>query len=168
MIDQKILDEIQEYINLHLNIVELEEIKYTESLERYVLEDIRFQNELEEFINTNRQPTLKELLFSFIDQKGATDPEIYKKAGIDRKHFSKIRTSENYSPRKNTVISLALALELNQTETELLLSSAGYSLSESDTTDLVIKFCIDKGIYGLQDINEALEYFSLQPLGNVL
>jgi len=107
-------------------------------------------------------------LFSFIDKKGVSDPDIYKKAGIDRRHFSKIRSNPDYRPGKNTVIALALALELNKKETDKLLSSAGYSLSDSDTFDLVIQFCVEKKIYDIHDVNQALDYFSLKPLIGVL
>jgi hypothetical protein len=61
-----------------------------------------------------------------------------------------------------------MALELNKEQADRLLRAAGYSLSESDTFDLVIRFCLEKGIYGIDDVNEALDYFSLKPLGGVL
>jgi hypothetical protein len=124
--------------------------------------------ELENFVKNKRKPTFNQLLFSFIDKKGASDPDIYKKAGIDRRHFSKIRSNPDYRPGKNTVIALALALELNQKETDKLLSSAGYSLSDSDIFDLVIQFCIEQKIYDIHDVNQALDYFSLKPLIGVL
>lgn len=61
-------------------------------------------------------------------------------------------------------MSLALSLELNKKETDELLASAGYSLSESETFDLVIQFCLEKKIYDIHDVNQALDYFSLKPL----
>lgn len=122
-------------------------------------------DELDDFIKNNHKPTLTQLLFTYIDQKGVSDPEIYKKAGMDRKHFSKLRSNPNYQPKKNTVIALALALELNSEETDDFLDSAGYSLSQSDTSDLVIQFCIEKKIFKIEEVNQALYYFSLKPLG---
>ena len=110
-------------------------------------------HELEDFIKNKRKPTFNQILFSFIDQKGATDSDIYKRAGIDRRHFSKIRSNPDYRPGKNTAIALAIALELNKKETDRLLSAAGFSLSESDTFDLVIRFCLEKKIYDLHTIN---------------
>jgi hypothetical protein len=62
------------------------------------------------------------------------------------------------------VIALALALELNEEETDQLLRSAGFSLSNSDTFDLVILFCLEKRIYDLDEVNQALEYLHLKPL----
>jgi hypothetical protein len=167
MLDKKIFEELQEYIHLHLNLVELKVLKSSDYTEDTILEESIFHSEIEDFIKTKRQPTLKEVLFTFIDNKGFTDPEIYKRAGIDRKLFSKIRTNPSYRPGKNTIISLALALELNKKETDKLLSSAGYSLSESDTSDLVILFCLEKEIYDIHDVNLALDHFSLKSLGGL-
>lgn len=62
------------------------------------------------------------------------------------------------------MIALALALELNKKETEQLLSSAGFSLSESDTFDLAIQFCLEKRIYDVDLVNQALDYLRLKPL----
>ena len=78
--------------------------------------------------------------------------------------FQKYVRHPEYKPGKNTVIALALALELTKKETDKLLSSAGYSLSDSDTFDLVIQFCLEKKIYDFYQINQALDYFSLNPL----
>ncbi|HYK73481.1 MAG TPA: hypothetical protein VEV44_10265 [Pseudoneobacillus sp.] len=168
MLTQKILEELQVYIDLHLNKKMLSEaLVYSKNIEHHILEDIQ-SNELESFIKAKRKPTLQQVLFGFIDKKEASDADIYKKAGLDRKLFSKIRSIPDYRPRKNTIIALALALELNNKETDKLLSSAGYSLSDSDTTDLVIQFCLEKKIYNIGDVNQALDYFSLKPLSGVV
>ncbi|MDQ0253500.1 hypothetical protein J2S74_000872 [Evansella vedderi] len=159
MLDKKLLEELEEYIRFHTDVIVLESVKSSE----YILADMS-PIELEDFIEKNRQPTLKAVLFNYIDTKGASDSEIYKKAGIDRKHFSKIRSNPNYRLGKNTVIALAFALELNDDEMDKLLSSAGYSLSNSETADLIIQFHLEKKIYDLQLVNEALDYFSLKPL----
>lgn len=165
MLDKKILLELEDYIQLHTNNLEMVMYKSSEVIENKILQESIQQIELENFITKHRKPAFKQILFHYIDKKGLTDPEIYKKAGIDRKHFSKIRTNSDYHPSKMTIIALALALELNTIEMEELLSSGGFSLSESDTFDLVIQFCIEKGIYDIFDVNQALEYFSLKPLG---
>jgi hypothetical protein len=123
--------------------------------------------ELEDFIKNNRKPTFHQILFSFFDKKGVSDASLYKKAGIDRRHFSKIRSNPDYQPKKNTAVALALTLELNKKETDKLLSSAGFSLSDSNTFDLIILFCLEKKIYEIQNVNQALDYFSLKPLSGV-
>ncbi|WP_210364197.1 hypothetical protein [Bacillus sp. REN3] len=162
MLGKKILLELQEFVDQHLIIQLCEKSAEPD----YVLESIS-QFEIESFIKQKRKPTLQKVLFDFIDRKGATDAEIYKKAGIDRRHFSKIRSNPEYRPGKNTMIALALALELNKKETDKLLSSAGYSLSDSELFDLVIQFCIEKKIYEIIQVNQALDYFSLKPIGGV-
>ncbi|MBT2692672.1 hypothetical protein [Bacillus sp. ISL-55] len=165
MLDKKILAELQEYIDQNLTIILYEKSAQIEDL---VLESIS-PLEIETFIAQKRKPTLQKVLFDFIDKKGtASDADIYKKAGIDRRHFSKIRSNPEYRPSKNTVIALALALELNKKETDKLLSSAGYSLSDSETSDLVIQFCIERKVYEIHQVNYALDYFSQKPLGGVL
>lgn len=120
-------------------------------------------NAAEQYLEQNREKLFTEQLFAFIDRTGKQDSEIYKKALIDRRLFSKIRSNKNYIPAKKTVIALCLALELNRAEADTLLSSAGYSLSRADDYDLVIAFCIEKKIFNFFDINEALNHFGFEP-----
>lgn len=163
MLDHHVLEELQEYIEEKLIVV-----VYHHSIshkEDYVLESIS-PLEMEDFIEKKRKPTLQKVLFGYIDNKNATDAAIYKKAGMDRRHFSKIRSNPDYRPSKTTVIALALALELSKKEADKLLSAAGYSLSDSETSDLVIQFCLEKNIYDIYQVNYALDYFSQKPLGN--
>jgi hypothetical protein len=166
MLDKKILEELQEYLHHYLDKMIVCN-KMEAPLEYMIDADIK-ESEIEVFINSNRKPALQKVLFSFIDKKATSDSEVYKKAGIDRKHFSKIRSNPNYRPGKNTIIALALALELTKKEMVKLLSSAGYSLSDSDTTDLIIQFCLEKKIYDIDFVNQTLDYFSLKPLSGVL
>lgn len=120
-------------------------------------------NAAEQYLEQNREKLFTEQLFAFIDRTGKQDSQIYKKALIDRRLFSKIRSNKNYIPAKKTVIALCLALELNRAEADTLLSSAGYSLSRADDYDLVIAFCIEKKIFNFFDINEALNHFGFEP-----
>ncbi|MRG87185.1 hypothetical protein [Salinibacillus xinjiangensis] len=164
MVDQKqLLIELQEYVEFHLHHDSIFAAQDIEAEEKIYSEAI-VQHELEDFIKSNRQPTLNQMLFSFIDQKGISDVDIYKKAGIDRRHFSKIRSNENYRPGKNTIIALAFSLELNEEDAERLLATAGYSLSDSDTQDLIIQFFLEKEIYDIDLVNLALDNFNLKPL----
>ena len=100
-------------------------------------------------------------LFELIDKKGLKDPDVYKKANIDRKLFSKIRSNDNYNPSKKTAIALSIALELSYNQTQDLLGRAGYTLSKSNKFDLVIEACIKKGIYNIFEINNILYSFDL-------
>lgn len=160
MLDKELLLELQSYIERHLKLQILQPFESLSFQKSEELQNI----EIEDFIKIKRQPTFNQTLFRYIDKKGASDSDIYKRAGIDRRHFSKIRSNPEYKPGKKTVIALALALQITKKETDKLLSSAGYSLSDSDTFDLVIQFCLEKKIYDFYDINQALDYFSLNPL----
>ena len=100
--------------------------------------------------------TFSEALFKLIDAKGMTDPQVYKKANINRKHFSKIRTNQDYKPKKSTVFALAIALELNLAETRELLARAGYAFSHSNVSDVIIEYFLRHGKYDIDSINQVL------------
>ena len=130
----------------------------------YQIESEALAVDMDGFILNRRKPTLNQLLFELIDRSGEKDSDIYKKAGIDRKLFSKIRSNPNYHPSKNTIIALALALQLNPDETEDLLSTGGYSLSDSSISDLIITYFLEKNIYDLFTVNAALDHYNQKTL----
>ena len=105
--------------------------------------------------------TFHEVLFEKISQSGMTDVEVYKRANMDRKRCSKIRSNPAYHPGKDTVLALAIALKLNLEETQDLLSRAEYALSPSSKSDVIIRYFIERREYDIHLINIALDNYGL-------
>ena len=124
-------------------------------------------DDLSGYLRRVRDESFAQMLFRKIDEKGMKDAECYKKANIDKRLFSKIRSNAQYKPSKSTALALIIALELPYEEACEMLMKAGFAFSHASKADLIVEYYIMQGIYDLFVINESLYDFDQPLLGNV-
>ena len=143
--------------------VDWQRIKYNESVfEEMHAPSIGSPAPLDNLVDNLEEP-FSQMLMGLIDKKEMTDVVVYKRANLDRKLFSKIRSNKGYMPSKRTAIALAIALELSLKETDELLERAGYAFSHAVIFDVIVEYFIINGKYDIFEINEVLFEYD-QPL----
>lgn len=175
-LSQKLLSSVQSYVDENYIDEKLRQERVSRRIPVDEFEDLLFEStvpntlapkalSLEEQIENLDEP-FNVTLLKLIDEKGMSDSEVYKRANISRKLFSKIRTGKGYMPSKKTIIALAFALKLSLEETEALLEKAGYALSHSQKFDVIIEYFLIHNIDNLYTINEVLFKYDQPLLGS--
>lgn len=113
--------------------------------------------------NEEKGETFSEMLLRLIRDSGEKNSNIYKRANIDRRHFSKIAGNANYRPSKETALAFAIALHLDFDTTQEFLSTAGYTLTKNNLADVIITFFIERKIFDINLLNDYLFEYK-QPL----
>lgn len=154
---------VSDKMNLEYGTSKLRRFDYEEMLLRESSYEITSKMSNLDGMLENLDKGFSETLLYLIDRTGKKDSEIYKKANVDRKLFSKIRNNADYRPSKATAIAFAIALELSMDETDDLLARAGIALSQSNKFDVIVRYFIENKKYDIFELNSVLFEFD-QPL----
>ena len=109
--------------------------------------------------------TFQEKLFEIIEYRGFTNVEVYTRANLDRKHFSKIQCNVNYHPSKKTAMALCIALKLDLEESKDLLARAEWAFSPNRKLDLIVMNAIVNHEYNINQVNAILFEYGQECLG---
>jgi len=172
MIDEKVIEELREYLKDHYTPSPglAGSLPVASAIGTLVppinAKTLRIiSDEASEYIKKHRKPGgFVHALDRKRKKKGLTPAELYKRAIVDRRQYSKYMGPEKRHPSKNTVISFALALQLERQEFDEFLQTSGYSLSNASSRDVCIMFCLEKGYYDIDKVNSVLFAVGIEPL----
>lgn len=181
--DSKLFNEVQVYLYKHYAETSFPDYEPPACTSSGITEDSgpgRWDDDSEDFFSAGgavldsdlydllkaTDESFTEALFRLIDERGMTDAQCYRKANVDRKLFSKIRSNIYYRPSKPTVCAFAIALELPLDEAKDLIGKAGYSLTHSSRFDIIVEYFLKKQCYSVTQINEVLFEYDLPLLGS--
>ena len=168
----KLFAGIDEYIDEHYVADAIDSEYRSDNMQRRIrgyererMNNLREQKEptLDDVLKS-RSETFSEMLFRLIDERGLKDSAVYNGANVTKQVFSTIRCKPDYQPKKKTALAFAVSLKLDMNTTRKLLASAGYALSPSDKTDLIVQYFIEHKNYSIIDINIALDDLKLPSL----
>jgi hypothetical protein len=178
MIDDKVLEGLREYLKDHyVPVLYSKSLSFSETLsetgtKRSFLDAVKedrclrsVSDDAAEYIRKNRKPGgFAHTLDRKRKEKGLTPAKLYKKANIDRRQYSRFMGPEGRHPSMNTAVSFGLALELSRQDFDDFLQTAGYTLSNSSSRDVCIMYCIENGIYDIDEVNTLLFTIGIEPL----
>ena len=150
--------EIDKSVLSEFDVSSMQKTKVTSSLSNTMATNRKIDD-----LMSQMEETFSQRLLRMISERGMSDSEVYNRAYVDRRHFSKIRKDINYTPNKKTVLAFSIALELSLDEAKDLLNSAGYALSRSSKTDIIVAYFLQNKIYDMFEINEILDAYG-QPV----
>jgi len=167
MIDILLKEDLKKYIEN--NYVD-QDISIEEDITTLCDTNLNFENQynLDEYVKKQLQnfnDILRQIIRDYNKKNNTKDSDIYKKANISKELFNKI-INQKTKPSKFSLLSLAIALELSLDKIDKLLNSAGFALTNTDKFDLIVKYCIEKGIYDITLINEILYEYKMKLLGS--
>jgi hypothetical protein len=173
MIDDKVLEGLREYLKDHyIPVLSSQSFSLSTSgvagslgaaLKSCCLRSV--SDDAAEYIKRHRKPGgFAHTLDRKRKEKGLTPAKLYKKANIDRRQYSRFMGPEGRHPSMNTVVSFGLALELSRQDFDDFLQTAGYTLNNSSSRDVCIMYCIENGIYDIDEVNTLLFAIGIEPL----
>ncbi len=105
--------------------------------------------------------SFSEYFLHILESRHMKSSDVYNRACVNKRTFSKIRTNRDYHPDKATVLCLCVGACLNLDESKDLMARAGYALSPGDKRDVIFSYFIENEIYDVIGIDMVMEEYGL-------